>query len=248
MPSGSPQRRPLVLEHADQVPVRLGDGRAPGSGPLAAPANLGARRSAPARTAAAIGPARATGQTAGAVPTPPRRRRSHSWSTAWSPRSGLGSPDRRSAPRGLLDRVRVEGLVADVAREQAEHREERPDDDEDTDGAIRPMEELLSRGIAPVNHRPIWAIERCFISPAAVLIELDGVRLLTDPLLRRRVAHLRRALPWERSMPDVDVNIARTPRSPRLSVAPDAAGEPCGRPRGNCCRAWASSAPGAWTR
>jgi L-ascorbate metabolism protein UlaG (beta-lactamase superfamily) len=44
-----------------------------------------------------------------------------------------------------------------------------------------------------------------FIGHATVLIELDGVRLLTDPLLRDRVAHLRRALPVERSIPDVDV-------------------------------------------
>jgi L-ascorbate metabolism protein UlaG (beta-lactamase superfamily) len=31
-----------------------------------------------------------------------------------------------------------------------------------------------------------------FIGHSTVLIELDGIRLLTDPLLRRRVAHLRR--------------------------------------------------------
>jgi L-ascorbate metabolism protein UlaG (beta-lactamase superfamily) len=30
-----------------------------------------------------------------------------------------------------------------------------------------------------------------------VLLELDGVRLVTDPLLRKRVAHLRRAVPLE---------------------------------------------------
>jgi len=34
-----------------------------------------------------------------------------------------------------------------------------------------------------------------FLGHATVLIELDGVRLLTDPLLRDRVAHLRRQLP-----------------------------------------------------
>lgn len=38
-----------------------------------------------------------------------------------------------------------------------------------------------------------------------MLIELDGVRLLTDPLLRNRVAHLRRAIPLEHSIPEVDV-------------------------------------------
>jgi L-ascorbate metabolism protein UlaG (beta-lactamase superfamily) len=34
-----------------------------------------------------------------------------------------------------------------------------------------------------------------FLGHATVLIELDGVRLLTDPLLRGRVAHLRRQIP-----------------------------------------------------
>jgi L-ascorbate metabolism protein UlaG (beta-lactamase superfamily) len=34
-----------------------------------------------------------------------------------------------------------------------------------------------------------------FVGHATVLIDLDGVRLLTDPLLRRRVAHLRRVVP-----------------------------------------------------
>jgi L-ascorbate metabolism protein UlaG (beta-lactamase superfamily) len=36
-----------------------------------------------------------------------------------------------------------------------------------------------------------------YIGHATVLIELDGVRFLTDPLLRKRVAHLRRAVPLE---------------------------------------------------
>jgi L-ascorbate metabolism protein UlaG (beta-lactamase superfamily) len=36
-----------------------------------------------------------------------------------------------------------------------------------------------------------------YIGHATVLIELDGVRLLTDPLLRNRVAHLRRVAPLE---------------------------------------------------
>jgi L-ascorbate metabolism protein UlaG (beta-lactamase superfamily) len=34
-----------------------------------------------------------------------------------------------------------------------------------------------------------------FVGHSTVLIELDGVRLLTDPLLRARVAHLRRQVP-----------------------------------------------------
>jgi L-ascorbate metabolism protein UlaG (beta-lactamase superfamily) len=34
-----------------------------------------------------------------------------------------------------------------------------------------------------------------YVGHATVLVELDGVRLLTDPLLRNRVAHLRRSAP-----------------------------------------------------
>jgi L-ascorbate metabolism protein UlaG (beta-lactamase superfamily) len=34
-----------------------------------------------------------------------------------------------------------------------------------------------------------------YLGHATALVELDGVRLLTDPVLRRRVAHLRRATP-----------------------------------------------------
>jgi L-ascorbate metabolism protein UlaG (beta-lactamase superfamily) len=40
-----------------------------------------------------------------------------------------------------------------------------------------------------------------YIGHGTVLIELDGVRLLTDPLLRTRVAHLRRAVPLEGGAP-----------------------------------------------
>jgi L-ascorbate metabolism protein UlaG (beta-lactamase superfamily) len=42
-------------------------------------------------------------------------------------------------------------------------------------------------------HRACTSTDRIvFLGHATVLIELDGVRLLTDPLLRGRVAHLRR--------------------------------------------------------
>jgi L-ascorbate metabolism protein UlaG (beta-lactamase superfamily) len=44
-----------------------------------------------------------------------------------------------------------------------------------------------------------------FVGHATVQIELDGVQLLTDPLLRARVAHLRRAVPLDPVMPDPDV-------------------------------------------
>ncbi len=44
-----------------------------------------------------------------------------------------------------------------------------------------------------------------FIGHATVLIELDGVRVLTDPMLRNRVAHLRRAVPLEGPVPEVDL-------------------------------------------
>jgi len=44
-----------------------------------------------------------------------------------------------------------------------------------------------------------------YIGHGTVLIELDGVRLLTDPLLRTRVAHLRRAAPLGAPPPSPDV-------------------------------------------
>ncbi len=34
-----------------------------------------------------------------------------------------------------------------------------------------------------------------YVGHSTVVIDLDGVRLITDPLLRNRVAHLRRAVP-----------------------------------------------------
>jgi L-ascorbate metabolism protein UlaG (beta-lactamase superfamily) len=49
---------------------------------------------------------------------------------------------------------------------------------------------------AVVNRRAGMSADRIvFLGHATVLIECDGVRLLTDPLLRRRVAHLRRQTP-----------------------------------------------------
>jgi L-ascorbate metabolism protein UlaG (beta-lactamase superfamily) len=43
-----------------------------------------------------------------------------------------------------------------------------------------------------------------YIGHATVLVELDGVRLLTDPLLRNRVAHLRRVVSVQGPTPEVD--------------------------------------------
>jgi L-ascorbate metabolism protein UlaG (beta-lactamase superfamily) len=50
-----------------------------------------------------------------------------------------------------------------------------------------------------------------FLGHATVLIECDGVRLLTDPLLRRRVAHLRRQTPL------VDRNVFADPDAVLIS-------------------------------
>jgi L-ascorbate metabolism protein UlaG (beta-lactamase superfamily) len=61
---------------------------------------------------------------------------------------------------------------------------------------------------ALADHRTGEIADRIvFLGHAAVLLELDGVRLLTDPLLRSRVAHLRR-------------QVAPVPRE--LLAAPDA--------------------------
>jgi L-ascorbate metabolism protein UlaG (beta-lactamase superfamily) len=53
---------------------------------------------------------------------------------------------------------------------------------------------------ALADHRNDETTDRiAFLGHATVLIELDGLRLLTDPLLRGRVAHLRRQVPPARS-------------------------------------------------
>jgi L-ascorbate metabolism protein UlaG (beta-lactamase superfamily) len=55
--------------------------------------------------------------------------------------------------------------------------------------------------MAPAEHPPARAADRgaettvTYLGHATVLIEAGGTRLLTDPLLRRRVAHLRRVVP-----------------------------------------------------
>ena len=51
-------------------------------------------------------------------------------------------------------------------------------------------------GRTPLRFRLLrfpWGIE--WVGHSTVVIDLDGVRLVTDPLLRNRVAHLRRAVP-----------------------------------------------------
>jgi len=49
---------------------------------------------------------------------------------------------------------------------------------------------------ATLAHRSGSIADRIvFLGHATVLIEVDGMRLLTDPLLRTRVAHLRRQVP-----------------------------------------------------
>ena len=48
-----------------------------------------------------------------------------------------------------------------------------------------------------------------WVGHSTVVVELDGVRLLTDPLLRQRVAHLRRVQPVSKNVPEL-----RTPAAP----------------------------------
>jgi len=43
-----------------------------------------------------------------------------------------------------------------------------------------------------------------YVGHATTLIELDGVQLVTDPLLRRQVAHLRRLVPLGEDLPQPD--------------------------------------------
>jgi L-ascorbate metabolism protein UlaG (beta-lactamase superfamily) len=51
-----------------------------------------------------------------------------------------------------------------------------------------------------------------YVGHSTVLVELDGVRLLTDPLLRQRVVHLRRQSP-------VDIDSLRSPDAVLISHA-----------------------------
>jgi L-ascorbate metabolism protein UlaG (beta-lactamase superfamily) len=55
----------------------------------------------------------------------------------------------------------------------------------DVAGRIRPVVQPTT----PAQGRLVY------VGHATVLVELDGVRLLTDPVLRRRVVHLRRRVP-----------------------------------------------------
>ncbi len=65
---------------------------------------------------------------------------------------------------------------------------------------------------AVTAHRAGTAADRIvFLGHATVLIELDGVRLLTDPLLRARVAHLRR------QVPSVDASVLADPDAVLIS-------------------------------
>jgi L-ascorbate metabolism protein UlaG (beta-lactamase superfamily) len=65
----------------------------------------------------------------------------------------------------------------------------------------------MTDGATPAHRAGSSADRIVFLGHATVLIEVDGVRLLTDPLLRGRVAHLRRRVP---------------PIDPRVSATPDA--------------------------
>ena len=58
-----------------------------------------------------------------------------------------------------------------------------------------------------------------FVGHSTTLIDLDGVRLLTDPLLRRRVAHLRRAVPLRReTVSDLDAVLVSHAHDDHLDV------------------------------
>jgi L-ascorbate metabolism protein UlaG (beta-lactamase superfamily) len=66
-------------------------------------------------------------------------------------------------------------------------------------------------GAVTARHAGNAADRIVFVGHATVLIELDGVRLLTDPLLRGHVAHLRRQAPL------VDRNVLADPDAVLIS-------------------------------
>lgn len=57
-----------------------------------------------------------------------------------------------------------------------------------------------------------------WLGHSTVLIELDGARVLTDPVLRGRVAHLRRAPPTRAAPPDVDAVLVSHAHRDHLDV------------------------------
>ena len=78
-----------------------------------------------------------------------------------------------------------------------------------------PVLNPVAEGLAPLFAEPVrslahgsdarrpWVVsEILYVGHATVLVELDGVRLLTDPLLRNRVVHLRRLTPVDFSALD----------------------------------------------
>jgi L-ascorbate metabolism protein UlaG (beta-lactamase superfamily) len=54
------------------------------------------------------------------------------------------------------------------------------------------------------THGALATARITYVGHATVLLELDGVRLLTDPVLRRRIGYLRRAGPLPDTPADID--------------------------------------------
>ena len=71
-------------------------------------------------------------------------------------------------------------------------------------------------------QRPV-AGRLLYVGHATVLIELDGVRLLTDPVLRSRIWHLKRRVSL-----DMDELGGSTPRSSHTSTSTTSTGRRCG--------------------
>lgn len=80
-----------------------------------------------------------------------------------------------------------------VADEPAQHRA--ADDDGVTDERPEELDSAahVSEVIAAGGEDAASGARLAWLGHATVLIELDGVRVLTDPVLRRRLAHLERA-------------------------------------------------------
>jgi L-ascorbate metabolism protein UlaG (beta-lactamase superfamily) len=57
-----------------------------------------------------------------------------------------------------------------------------------------------------------------YIGHATTLLELDGIRLLTDPLLRTRVGHLRRVAPPPKALPEIDAVLISHPHHDHLDL------------------------------
>ena len=104
------------------------------------------------------------------------------------------------------------------------------------------MRMMPSSAVAGRMSRAVASI--LYVGHATTLIELDGVQLMTDPLLRRHVGHLRRLVPLGEALPSPDAVLLSHLHTDHLHVPSlRRLGQSVPAARAPGCR-WAPPAPG----